>query len=104
LPILWINPAWLWLSVVYVIVITFSEMLAMPFMMSIALNRASSDRQGQYSALYSIAYGIALIVAPSLGLALAQYLSFQWMLMFFVVASVIVAFLMLQLKQKFKTN
>ena len=59
------------MAMIYTFVITMSEIYAMPFMMNIALSRPDKTRQGQYAALYSIAYGIANIAAPLLGLGIA---------------------------------
>ena len=39
-------------AVLYTIIITFSEIFAMPFMFNYALSRPGKERQGQYSALY----------------------------------------------------
>ena len=58
-------------ALVYTIIITLSEIFAMPFMMNHALSSSPRERQGQYTALYSIAFGIANILAPSLGLGIA---------------------------------
>lgn len=66
-------------AIVYTVVITLSEILAMPFMMNFALSRPHVERQGQYSALYSIAFGIANIAAPLLGLGIANRLGFDAM-------------------------
>jgi MFS family permease len=49
----------------------------MPFMMNISLMRAKKGREGQYAALYSIAYGLANIIAPAVGLGIAGYFGFQ---------------------------
>jgi predicted MFS family arabinose efflux permease len=66
----------LW-AIVYTVIITFSEILAMPFMMNYALSRPPKPRQGQYAALYSIAYGIANICAPVVGLGSADRWGFD---------------------------
>lgn len=71
-------------AVIYTLVITLSEIFAMPFMMNYSLNRPPRERQGQYSALYSIAYGIANIAAPLLGLGIASAYGFDRMFYFFV--------------------
>jgi hypothetical protein len=78
-------------AVLYTIIITLSEILAMPFMMNLALNRGQGSRQGEYSALYSIAYGIAILIAPSIGLGLADFAGFGWMFFFFGSLSLILA-------------
>ena len=75
--ILWAGYDWVWLSVVYTLFITLAEILAMPFMMSYVFSRASDAKQGQYMAMYSVAYGIAHITAPSLGLKIADVSGFH---------------------------
>jgi predicted MFS family arabinose efflux permease len=70
------NQLLIW-AIVYTIIITFSEILAMPFMMNYALSRPPKPRQGQYAALYSIAYGIANICAPIVGLGSADRWGFD---------------------------
>jgi predicted MFS family arabinose efflux permease len=77
---LWSSQPYVLGAAVYTLLITLSEILAMPFLMNLALNRGQGSRQGEYSALFSIAYGIAVLVAPSLGLGLADWLGFDWML------------------------
>lgn len=89
-------------ALVYTAVITLSEILAMPFMMNFALSRPKSERQGQFSALYAIAYGLANIIAPSLGLAVAARFGFDSMFLFFIGLSLIVALGFLWLERKHK--
>ena len=79
------------LALLYTFVITFSEILAMPFMMNYTLSRPKKERQGQYSALYSISYGIANIAAPSLGLGIAAVYGFGTMFYFFIALGIVVA-------------
>lgn len=78
-------------AILYTLIITFSEMFAMPFMMNYALSRSGKERQGQYSALYSISYGIANIVAPLLGLGIAGKYGFDKMFYFFILLSLLTA-------------
>lgn len=72
------------MAVIYTLLITFSEIFAMPFMMNFSLSRPIKARQGQYSALYSIGYGVSNIIAPSLGLGLATAYGFNAMFGFFI--------------------
>lgn len=78
-------------AIIYTIVITFSEVLAMPFMMNYSLSRPRKERQGQYSALYSIAYGIANIAAPVVGLGTANRYGFDGMFILLMVLSLFTA-------------
>ncbi len=78
-------------AIIYTIMITLSEIFAMPFMMNYTLSRPKKERQGQYSALYSIAYGIGNIAAPSLGLGIAAAYGFDNMFYFFILLSIVAA-------------
>lgn len=81
----------LFAAIVYTIIITLSEIYAMPFMMNYSLSRPKKERQGQYSALYSIAFGISNIVAPVLGLGIANKYGFDVMFYFFIGLSLLTA-------------
>ena len=78
-------------AVVYTLFITMSEILAMPLMMNYSLSRPAKERQGQYSALYSISYGLANIFAPLLGLGIADKYGFDKMFYFFIGLSLLTA-------------
>jgi predicted MFS family arabinose efflux permease len=84
------NGMMIW-AIVYTFIITMSEIFAMPFMMNYALSRPGKERQGQYSALYSISYGLANIAAPLLGLGIASRYGFDKMFWFFIGLSMITA-------------
>lgn len=84
------NGLMIW-ALVYTLFITVSEIFAMPFMMNYALSRPKKERQGQYSALYSIAYGLANIGAPLLGLGIAGSYGFDTMFYFLIVLSLLTA-------------
>jgi predicted MFS family arabinose efflux permease len=74
-------------AIIYTVIITFSEIFAMPFMMNYSLSHPRKERQGQYSALYSISYGIANIAAPSVGLGIAAIYGFDVMFQSLIVIS-----------------
>lgn len=79
-------------AILYTLIITLSEIFAMPFMMNYTLSRGRKERQGQYSALYSISYGLANIAAPLLGLGIADQFGFNSMFGFFISLSLLIAF------------
>jgi predicted MFS family arabinose efflux permease len=64
-------------NLIFILFITGSEMFTMPFMMNFVTNRPSVERQGQYSALYSMAYAISFICAPLVGLTLSEKIGFN---------------------------
>lgn len=69
-----------------ILIITFGEMLSMPFMNTYWISRSSDHNRGQYAALYTMAWGSAQIAAPSIGGFIADSYSFNvlWWLIFFV--------------------
>ena len=75
--------------IIFMTFITFSEIFAMPFMVNFAISRGAHNRQGQYMALYGIAYGFAHIFAPMIGLQLADSIGFIKMFVVFAGLSLI---------------
>ena len=78
-------------AALYTIVITMAEIFAMPFMMNYVLSRPKKERQGQYSALYSISFGLANIAAPSFGLGIADRFGFNTMFISLIALGFLVA-------------
>jgi predicted MFS family arabinose efflux permease len=70
------STGWVGIVVVSVLVNTFGEMLAMPFMQTWAAARANDQYRGQYMALYSMTYAVAQVVAPLLGSQITQRAGF----------------------------
>ena len=70
--------------VMFIVIMTCSETLAMPFMMNYSLSHPKKERQGQYSALYSIAWGLGFIFAPLIGPGITDHFNFSWMFYFFI--------------------
>lgn len=65
----------------FMIILTFGEMLSMPFASSYAAGRAHPSRRGQYMGLYSMSWGLAFIIAPTAGLWVAEkygFLNLWW--------------------------
>ncbi|MFM8432930.1 MAG: MFS transporter [Bacteroidota bacterium] len=91
--VLYVGKVAILFSVVYVVFITFSEILAMPFMMNHALSRGTEDRRGQYSALYSMGFGIATITAPTIGLGIADRWGFDSLFNVLMMSSIVLAIL-----------
>lgn len=70
----------LWPAVFFIVIITFGEMLSMPFMNTWVAARAPIARRGEYMGLQSIAWALAFIIAPSFGLAWAERWGFEGLL------------------------
>jgi len=69
-----------WISVIpailFIVLMSLSEMFAMPFMTNYAVSRPTEDRRGQYMALYAMAYGVAHIIAPMGSMYVAENYGF----------------------------
>jgi predicted MFS family arabinose efflux permease len=77
-----------WFSFVGVLIIgmlfmTVGEMMAFPFSNAFAMDRARKGRQGQYMALYTVAFSMAHIVGHNLGMQSVEKwgYEFTWYLM-----------------------
>jgi predicted MFS family arabinose efflux permease len=55
------------IALLYILFVTFSEMLVMPFLQSFTIERASPATRGQYLALYAMGGALAQTAAPALG-------------------------------------
>jgi len=55
------------MAIMIVVVITFSEMLSMPFMNSFWIHRTNDHNRGAYAGMYSMSWSLAQIVAPLIG-------------------------------------
>lgn len=64
-------PATALMAVLCMIVVTFGEILSMPFMNSFWISRTSLVNRGQYAGLYTIAWSSAQVLGPLLGSVVA---------------------------------
>jgi predicted MFS family arabinose efflux permease len=81
-----ILPSSQWAAISTITIITIGEILSMPFMNSFWIKRTSETNRGQYAAMYTIAWSIAQIAAPTLGSQIVQHKSYAtlWWMVFFV--------------------
>lgn len=56
-----------WAALAYIIAVSFGEMFVMPFSSNYVYQRSWGQKQGQYMALYTMAYSVANIIAPLFG-------------------------------------
>jgi predicted MFS family arabinose efflux permease len=76
-----------------IVLVTFGEILSMPFMNSYWITRTQPSNRGQYAALYTMAWSAAQTLGPMGGAQLAQHAGFK--VLWFVVGglSITAAFL-----------
>lgn len=67
------------LAIGSMIVITFGEILSMPFMNAFWISRSSVHNRGQYAGLYTMAWAIAQVLGPVLGSQLVEQYNFYWL-------------------------
>lgn len=65
-----------WVLVMSMALLSFSEIFAMPFMMTVAISSADSSNRGSVSGMYSVAWSAAFIVAPLSGTAIVTHFGF----------------------------
>ena len=65
------------IAVVSTLMITFAEMLAMPFMNSWYISRSSEGNRGQYAALYTMAWSVAQVIGSTSGTQVAYAAGFN---------------------------
>ncbi len=62
---------------VIVVIMTFGEMLSMPFMNTYWIGRSKSHNRGQYAALYTMSWSAAQTLGPMSGALLAEHFGFH---------------------------
>ena len=87
-------------AVIFIVLMSFSEMFAMPFMTNYAVSRPTEDRRGQYMALYAMAYGVAHIVAPLGSMLIADQYGFYLLYLGLIVLSVLVGLSFFSLRRR----
>lgn len=64
-------------AILIVLLMTFSEMLAMPFMNTFWISRSTEYNRGEYAALYTMSWSAAQVVAPIIGGVIIAYGGFS---------------------------
>jgi len=85
-------------AIIFIVLMSFSEMFAMPFMTNYAVSVPTEDRRGQYMALYAMAYGVAHIVAPMGSMYVADNYGFFILYFGLSILGLIVAFAFFHLR------
>ncbi|MFT5764278.1 MAG: putative MFS family arabinose efflux permease, partial [Saprospiraceae bacterium] len=67
---------WQLAIIVSIITVSFGEILAFPFSNAFALSRSKPGRRGEYMGVFTMAWSIAMIVAPTIGMRIADNYGF----------------------------
>jgi len=94
--------SWVGVLVVAMMLMTIGEMIAFPFSNAFAMDRAKKGNQGEYMALYSIAFSFAHIFSHNSGMQLVNSLGFEitWNIVFGVAILCIIFLLILKFMVK----
>jgi predicted MFS family arabinose efflux permease len=65
------------LAILYMLTLTFGEIMAMPFMNAYWIGRTLQNNRGQYAALYSVAWATAQTIGPYAGSLVAGDLGYK---------------------------
>ncbi|MES2776485.1 MAG: MFS transporter [Bacteroidota bacterium] len=67
------------LAIVAVIVITFGEMFALPFINTVVMSRTNEYNRGQYAAGNTLSWSVAQMVGPAAGFYIAQKMGYNFL-------------------------
>jgi predicted MFS family arabinose efflux permease len=64
------------LAIIMILLVTFGEIFAMPFMNTFWISRTQLSNRGQYAALYTMAWSAAQCLGPLIGAQVVEHYSF----------------------------
>lgn len=68
---------WIGILIINIVIITIGEMIGFPYTNSFAVKRAKDGYEGSYMALYAMAFSIAHIFSPKIGLGIVDAFGYQ---------------------------
>ncbi len=74
-----ILPATFFSAIIATLFLTIGEIFALPFMNSYWISRTNQHNRGRYAALYTTAWSVAHVAAPTIGSFVAGSYSFAWL-------------------------
>ncbi|WP_257656907.1 MFS transporter [Parapedobacter lycopersici] len=84
-------PTGYWILYASIFLLSISEILAMPFMASVAVKRASRQHQGAYMGLNALAFSAAHVFSPFLGTRIADTYGFNTLWWLTVIVLVVIS-------------
>ena len=97
---------WIGIVIIGMFLMTIGEMIAFPFSNAFAMKRAARGNQGEYMALYSIAFSIAHIFGHNSGMQLVEKygFNFTWNIMIFLMLLCVILLIFLKRRLTVKTD
>lgn len=95
---------WVGILIIGILFMTIGEMIAFPFSNAFAVERAKKGNQGEYMALYAIAFSLSHIFSHNAGMQLINIFGFEltwyFITLFAILGVIILLFLKLMLKKE----
>ena len=98
--------SWVGILIVGIVLMSVGEMITFPFSNAFALQQAKRGNQGEYMALYTVAFSISQIIAHNAGLHMVDGLGFNttWLLITFLAVLCVLLLMFLNLHMKRRKN
>lgn len=93
---------WAGILIISLLLLTFGEMITLPFSNSFALNRAQRGKQGEYMAFYSISFSISHILSHNVSMQVIERFGFTTTWWFLSLLGLICLILMTYTKWRWK--
>lgn len=91
------------LAILSMVLVTFGEMFALPFINTFVMSRTNEYNRGQYAAGYTLSWSVAQVVGPTGGFYLAEKLGYNWLWIVLAVLLLLCAYGYKILEQKSTT-
>lgn len=95
---------WIIVPILFIVVLTFGEMLSMPFSSSFAMERANPLKRGEYMGLFSMGFSTSLILAPTLGMHMAEHYGYDTLWLFVGGISIVATVGLVALEKQMKSH
>ncbi|SDB67501.1 Predicted arabinose efflux permease, MFS family [Flavobacteriaceae bacterium MAR_2010_188] len=95
---------WSGILIIGILFMTVGEMIVFPFSNAFAINRAKKGNQGEYMALYSIAFSVGHIFGHNSGLQMVEHIGFNQTWIVITLLAAICVLLLLFLKKSIITS
>jgi len=76
-------------AIACILILTLGEMLSLPFIATMAMGFAPEKTRGEYMALFTMTFSVSHIIAPMVGMQIADRFSFEWLWWFILGISII---------------
>jgi predicted MFS family arabinose efflux permease len=90
----------LWLVLMAVIFLTVGEMMALPFINTTVMRRATAKNKGRYASAYALTWSVALILGPGTAALIIDHWSYRTLWIIIILACILCALSFYSLSQK----